>query len=307
MALSPDVQDRIESLIRSDRVVLFMKGNRRAPQCGFSAQVVQILDRLLPDYTTFDVLSDPAVREGIKAYSSWPTIPQLYVGGEFVGGCDIVRELFQTGEIFGALGVEAPTGAAPTLHVTDAAAAELGRLARDAGGRTLHLVVDAHHQPGLYFGPEEDGELRVVANGITIALDPLSAVRAEGAAIDVRQTADGPAFQVDLKGAARVRQLEPREVHAMRERGEKFAFVDVRTPEERAQAHIAGTQLFDDTVRAELEALDRDTPIVFHCHHGGRSQRAAEHFLGLGFRNVSNLAGGIDAWSEQVDPGVPRY
>jgi monothiol glutaredoxin len=288
-------------------VVLFMKGNRRAPQCGFSAQVVQILDRLLPDYSTFDVLSDAAVREGIKAHSSWPTIPQLYVGGEFVGGCDIVKELFQTGEIFGTLGVEAPTVAAPTIHVTDAAATELRRLAAEAGERTLHLAVDAHHQPGLYFGPEEDGEVKVVANGVTLALDPLSAARAEGATIDARQTADGPAFQVDLQGAARVPQLEPREVQALLDRGEKFAFVDVRTAEERAQAHIPGTRLLDDALRAELEGLDRDARIVFHCHHGGRSQRAAEHFLALGFRNVANLVGGIDAWSQQVDPAVPRY
>jgi monothiol glutaredoxin len=307
MALSPEVQERIESLIRADRVVLFMKGNRRAPQCGFSAQVVQILDRLLPDYSTFDVLSDAGVREGIKAYSSWPTIPQLYVGGEFVGGCDIVKELFQTGEIFGTLGVEAPTAAAPTIHVTDAAATELRRLAADAGGRTLHLAVDAHHQPGLYFGPDEDGELTVVANGVTLALDPLSAVRAEGATIDARQTPDGPAFQVDLQGAARVRQLEPGDVKALLDRGEKFAFVDVRTAEERATAHIPGTRLLDDALRAELEGLDHDASIVFHCHHGGRSQRAAEHFLALGFRNVANLAGGIDAWSQQVDPSVPRY
>ena len=99
MALQPEVQERIESLVRSDRVVLFMKGTRRGPQCGFSAQVVQILDRLIPDYTTVDVLSDPGVREGIKVFSSWPTIPQLYVGGEFVGGCDIVKELLETGEI----------------------------------------------------------------------------------------------------------------------------------------------------------------------------------------------------------------
>jgi monothiol glutaredoxin len=307
MALSPETQERIETLVRSDRVVLFMKGNRRSPQCGFSAQVVQILDRLLPDYATVDVLSDPAVREGIKTYSSWPTIPQLYVGGEFLGGCDIVKELFQTGEIFGALGLDAPTGAAPTVHVTDAAAAELRRLAAEAGGRTLHLVVDAHHQPGLFFGPEEDGELTVVSNGVTIALDRLSAVRAEGATIDARQTPDGPAFQVDLQGAARVRQLEPREVKTLLDRGEKFAFVDVRTAEEHATAHIPGTRLLDDALRAELEALDRDAPIVFHCHHGGRSQRAAEHFLALGFRNVANLAGGIDAWSQQVDPSVPRY
>jgi len=142
---------------------------------------------------------------------------------------------------------------------------------------------------------------------VALALDPLSAVRAEGATINARQTPDGPAFQVDLQGAARVRQLEPGDVKALLDRGEKFAFVDVRTAEERAQAHIPGTRLLDDALRAELEGLDRDASIVFHCHHGGRSQRAAEHFLALGFRNVANLAGGIDAWSQQVDPSVPRY
>jgi len=85
-----------------------MKGNRRQPQCGFSATVVGILDDLVPDYTTVDVLSNPAIRDGIKAYSSWPTIPQLYVGGEFVGGCDIVRELYGTGELHEKLGVPMP-------------------------------------------------------------------------------------------------------------------------------------------------------------------------------------------------------
>src|SRR5262249_40366325 len=77
---------RIDQIVASDRVVLFMKGTREMPQCGFSAAVVQILDSLVPEYTTVDVLADPRIREGIKAYSSWPTIPQLYLGGEFVGG-----------------------------------------------------------------------------------------------------------------------------------------------------------------------------------------------------------------------------
>ncbi len=99
MSLSDETRSRIASTIGSDRVVLFMKGNRSVPQCGFSATLVQILDTLVPDYTTVDVLADPEVREGIKEYSSWPTVPQLYVSGEFVGGCDIVRELFASGEL----------------------------------------------------------------------------------------------------------------------------------------------------------------------------------------------------------------
>lgn len=103
MSLDDATRQRIQSLIDSDRVVLFMKGDRRRPQCGFSAQVVQILDSLGPEYTTFDVLSDPEVRQGIKEFSSWPTIPQLYVRGEFLGGCDIVTELYQSGELRDAL------------------------------------------------------------------------------------------------------------------------------------------------------------------------------------------------------------
>ncbi len=307
MAVSQELSDRIESLIRSDRVVLFMKGNRQGPECGFSAQVVQILDRLIPDYTTVDVLSDPEIRDGIKAYSSWPTIPQLYVGGEFVGGCDIVKELVATGEIFGALGVPAPSARPPRIDVSDAAASELRRLAQDAGGRELHLMIDARLQPGLYFGPPEDGEVRVESNGVSLALDPVSASRADGVRIDVRTAQGGPAFHVEVPGAPQVRQLEPGEVRRMLDAGEKFVFVDVRAPEERARARIEGTRLLDDALRGELESLDRETPLVFHCHHGGRSQKAAEHFLALGFRNVANLAGGIDAWSREVDAAVPRY
>jgi monothiol glutaredoxin len=99
MSLDDPTRERIGKIIESDRVVLFMKGQRNFPQCGFSATVVQILDSLVPDYTTVDVLSDPPVREGIKEFSSWPTIPQLYVGGEFLGGCDIVREMYASGEL----------------------------------------------------------------------------------------------------------------------------------------------------------------------------------------------------------------
>ena len=99
MSSSPDIRERIVALIRSDRVVLFMKGSRSMPQCGFSARVVSLVDPLVADYTTVDVLQDPEIRQGIKDYAGWPTIPQLYVDGEFVGGCDIVSEMAAEGEL----------------------------------------------------------------------------------------------------------------------------------------------------------------------------------------------------------------
>ena len=93
------VQDRIRDQIAEAPVVLFMKGTPVFPQCGFSAAVVQILSHLGIKFKGIDVLADPSVRQGIKEFSSWPTIPQLYVKGEFVGGCDIIREMFETGEL----------------------------------------------------------------------------------------------------------------------------------------------------------------------------------------------------------------
>ena len=90
---------RIEGEIGANEVVVFMKGTPSFPQCGFSAAVVQILNHLGVDFKGIDVLSDPGLRQGVKEFTQWPTIPQLYVKGEFVGGCDIIREMFQTGEL----------------------------------------------------------------------------------------------------------------------------------------------------------------------------------------------------------------
>ena len=95
-----DTQERIKQQVTTNPVVLYMKGTPQFPQCGFSATVAEILNRCgVTDYFSVNVLADDEIRQGIKEYANWPTIPQLYVNGEFVGGCDIVREMFQTGEL----------------------------------------------------------------------------------------------------------------------------------------------------------------------------------------------------------------
>ena len=93
------VADRIKTLTEEKDVVLFMKGTPTFPQCGFSSTVVQILDYIGADYGAVNVLDDPEIRQGIKDYNNWPTIPQVFVKGEFIGGCDIVKEMFETGEL----------------------------------------------------------------------------------------------------------------------------------------------------------------------------------------------------------------
>ncbi|HVX77399.1 MAG TPA: Grx4 family monothiol glutaredoxin [Bradyrhizobium sp.] len=97
--MNEETVGRIKAVIASADIVLFMKGVPAAPQCGFSAAVVKILGELAVPFDSVDVLSDFEIREGIKAFSNWPTIPQLYVKGEFIGGCDIVREMFRAGEL----------------------------------------------------------------------------------------------------------------------------------------------------------------------------------------------------------------
>ena len=94
-----DAQNRIADIVKSNDVVLFMKGTALFPQCGFSSRAVAILDHLGAPYETVDVLQDPEIRQGIKEYSDWPTIPQLYVKGEFVGGSDIMMEMYESGEL----------------------------------------------------------------------------------------------------------------------------------------------------------------------------------------------------------------
>jgi len=311
MSLDSSTRQRIEALITSNDVLLFMKGNRGAPQCGFSATVCGILDGLLPEYATLDVLSDPEIREGIKEFSSWPTIPQLYVRGEFVGGCDIIREMAAAGELPEALGLSAPDLAdPPRLTVTPAAASALRDALRDMPpGSALHLGIDARFQNKLYFAPESEGTIAVESNGIAVHIDPFSAPRADGATIDVAATPDGPGFRIDNPNEPKnaVVQMSVAELKRRIDTGSAGETFDVRTPEERATASIPGTRLMTPEEADRIAGLPRDTPLIFHCHHGGRSQAAAEHFAAMGFSEVYNVAGGIDAWSREVDPGVRRY
>ena len=309
MSLDSQLRERIASIVASDRVVLFMKGTPDSPQCGFSAQVVSILNRLLPGYGSFDVLEDREVRDGIKEFSNWPTIPQLYIGGEFQGGCDIVKEMYATGELHKALGLELAAVTPPSVTVTDAGA-QLLREAQSRQGGDLHVAIDAAFKHSLSLGPRAGHEIAASSNGITLLFDRDSASRAAGLVIDAADSGGRKALTVDNPNAPKsepVRQLSVQELRALMDAGEELHLFDVRTPEENRKARITGATLVDARVAKEIESLPRDARLVFHCHHGGRSQAAAEHFAALGFTNVCNLAGGIDAWSREIDPSIPRY
>jgi monothiol glutaredoxin len=307
MPLSDQQRQHFDDLVKKSRVVLFMKGNKHFPQCGFSAQVIGILKETGVPFETVNVLSDPAVRDGIKEYSSWPTIPQLYVDGEFLGGCDIVKEMYAAGDLQKKLGVvEQPV--APPKITLDERAAKAIKEADEGNGEHLRLEIGAEFQYELYFGPKQAGDVEVVASGLTVLFDKASAKRADGIRIQWVDTPDGGAFKIENPNEpARVKSLTAPELKAWMDEGKKFELFDVRGEDERTLAKIDSARMLDDAGEKVLLALDKKTPIVFQCHHGMRSKSAAERFLRQGFTNVYNLEGGIEAWSQKVDSKVARY
>ena len=306
--MSDDAQGRIRTMVTGHPVVLFMKGSRTMPRCGFSATVVGILDEYLPEYETVDVLEDPSIRQGIKDFSSWPTIPQLYVKGQFVGGCDIVKEMAESGELDDVLGVKRPEVKAPDVTLTEGALKALRSFSDDGADPVVRVRVTARFQYEMDFDAPRPGDLTVEGSGWTLVFDRGSAVRADGMTIDFVERPEGGGFKIDNPNEPpRVRQLDVKELKAWMDGGKPVTVFDVRTPEERATAQIVGTILLDDEGKKTLDQLEPDTVLVFQCHTGRRSQAAAEHALRMGFKEVYNLAGGIDAWSQLVDPAVPRY
>ncbi|MDB6163188.1 MAG: grxD [Xanthomonadaceae bacterium] len=307
MPIDDVLRERIASLLGHDPIVLFMKGSPRAPQCGFSARTVAILDDLGVDYAHVDVLADAAMREGIKLYSDWPTIPQLYIGGQLLGGSDIVEQMLRSGELHAALGLPAPDRTPPSITITPAAVTMLRSTLHDAGnGHAVNVTVDARFATRLQLGPADDTAIALDVDGLRVQFDPASARRAEGLAIDWVDDERGRGLVVDHPRAApAVRPLSPLEA-ASKLAAASVTLVDVRPPDERAFALIKAPFATLDQGPDALEALPRETPLAFLCHHGQRSAQAAEHFRQSGFLEVYNVTGGIDAWA-QLDPSIPRY
>ncbi len=307
MSLDPTVRARIDTLLASNPVVLFMKGNPRAPQCGFSAKAIGALEATGVTYAHVDVLSDAELREGIKAYGDWPTIPQLYIGGELVGGSDIILQMADSGELHGALGFPAPDRTPPDITITDAAADMLRTALADAGdGYVLQLDIDNAFNARLQLAPHDDSAIASESSGIRTQFDLASAQRARGLRIDWAEDDRGRGLVIDNPNAPpKVRAINPAEA-SERAIARTMTIVDVRPADERALASIPlGHATFDDGIEA-VEAFPKETPLAFLCHHGGRSGQAAERFRASGFTDVHNITGGIDAWSS-FDPAIPRY
>ena len=307
MSLDPATRERIQTLLAEHRVVLFMKGDRRQPMCGFSAAATNTLNELLPDYHTVNVLEDPEIREGIKAYGEWPTIPQLYVEGELVGGSDIIRQLYTSGELHALFGAALPDRTPPQITITDAAAEAIRQGTANAQDVALHLEIGPDHSAGFQLAPAGEHDIVAIANGLEVHFDPASAQRAKGIVIDWVSTVQGEGLSLKFPGAPEIHSITVQELQARLAAG-SITLIDVRPAQGRAQAApLAQARVLEDEGYESLAALPKDTALAFICHHGVSSRAMAERFAAHGFSNLHNVEGGMDAWSREVDASVPRY
>jgi monothiol glutaredoxin len=304
--MDPQVREQIDNTVKQNDVVLFMKGTPKSPRCGFSATVVGILDQLLDSYASVDVLADENIRQGIKEYSDWPTIPQLYVKGEFVGGCDIVTEMHESGQLEEVLGLPPAEIPVPKISVSDKAAGAL-KSALSKPEEVIRLEIDARFNHGLSVGEKQPKDIVIEGLALPLVLDRASAKRAEGVSIDFVSTGQGQAFKIDNPNEPpKVRQIGVQDLKSRIDQG-AIQLYDVRSEKERELASIAGSTLLDRAAQRSILELPKDTPLHFICHTGNRSNQAAEFFLAQGFTQVFNVVGGIDAWSREIDDKVPRY
>jgi len=310
MSLQPAVRARIESLLAENRAVLFMKGQPNRPQCGFSAKASAALQDLGVEFAYIDVLRDPDMREGIKLYGNWPTIPQLYVNGELIGGSDIILQMADSGELSALFGLPEPDRTAPNITITPAALEKLKGALAQSPGSVLRLRIDAQFQPDFQFSPVDTQAIAVETDGLRVQFDPASARRADGITIDWVSDLRGEGLAVENPNAPGAQSVPQINVHSAAKQISEgtLMLVDVRPAEERALASVnVPFETFDGDNRARLEKLPKDTRLAFMCHGGGRASRATQAFRELGFSRVYNLTGGIVAWAEQIDHTIPEY
>lgn len=297
--MNEQTRQTIENLISENTCVLFMKGNPKQPQCGFSSNTVKILNELVGDDFAFcNVLADQDIREGIKEYSNWPTIPQLYINKELVGGNDIVTEMFNTGELQTLLNLPQPERKSATITITEKAKENILAGIENIGSSVLMLSIDGQYN--TRFSIEDPKGYEVVSeigDDIKIYMDLGTARRADGIEID---------WVDDLNGAGLVikNPNEPKPVNQISKTdlqkgidSDTYQYIyDVRSEQEFATRSVPGSKRLDKPNMQKIEDLPKDTPLVFVCNVGNTSQGACEFYRKKGYTNVNNLVGGVVDW-----------
>lgn len=300
--MSQETHQRIEQMLDENPVFLFMKGTPQTPMCGFSSNTVKILKDLLGDgFASFNVLEDHDIREGIKTYGQWPTIPQLYVDKELIGGNDIVSEMYQTGELHTLLKVEQPDRTPPEISISDEALSHIMEGLKDRGDHQLFLSIDDEFNTRFSLEMPKGYEVVAVVGELSLYMDVGTAKRAQGIEITWVDELQGSGLRIQNPNEPpAVEALSVTELKDWFERSDvdNPQVFDVRSEQQFAAGSVDHAVRLDKESIQAVEAMAKDTPLVFVCQVGQSSMAAAEFFRKKGFTKVFNLTGGFNAWSE---------
>lgn len=291
--MTEELKNKLQAMVDSHDVVLFMKGDRQQPQCGFSARVVGILEDLEVDYQTFNVFSDPDIRSGMKDFSQWPTFPQLYFQQEFIGGCDIVTDMMQNGDLATMLGVTLEDVPAPSIQLSPSIT-QLFRESLEQHGGGIHLTVPKDFQYDIAIGPKQGNQMEVIVDGIPFYLTRGSAKRADGISLDFRD-GDSGGVMIDNPNEPTFSDLDTQEFDTWLSETDNAKVYQIGTDADTL--HPAAVLLTAST-HQEIRELSKDHPIAFICNHGVRSSQAAKSLAFQGYTNVINVMGGMAAWTQ---------
>jgi len=299
--MTDQAKQRIEKMLDEHPVFLFMKGNPQTPMCGFSSNTVKILkDMIGDDFGSFNVLDDPEIREGIKAYGQWPTIPQLYVNKELVGGNDIISEMFNTGELHELLNLTQPDRTAPTISITDEALNHIKEGLKDMGEHQLFLSVDDEFNTRFSLEMPKGYEIIADVGDLKVYMDIGTAKRSNGVEISWVDELQGSGLRIkNPNEPPAVQELSVAELQDWLDSDiKKPQIYDVRSADQVAEGTVAHAVRLDKSAIESIETMDKETPLVFVCQVGQSSMSAAEFFRKKGYTKIFNLTGGYNAWNE---------
>jgi len=264
--MNESTNQRIEQLLDQNSVFLFMKGSPQAPMCGFSSNTVQILKSLINehDFGWFNVLEDQEMREGIKHYGQWPTIPQLYVNKELVGGNDIITEMFNTGELHELLGLPQPDKTPPHISISEKAAEHIKEGMQDVGDHALFLSIDDSFNTRFSLEKPKGYEIIAEVEGIRFHMDIATAKRAQGIEIDWIDELQGSGLSIkNPNEPPPVQHLSVEDLKAWMDSDKPQPLIfDVRSQESIAAGTVTGAVRLDKEKMQEIENMEKDTALV---------------------------------------------
>jgi len=293
--MNEQTKKTIDDLVKNNKCVLFMKGTPDNPQCGFSSNTIGILKELVgSDFVSSNVLENQDIREGIKEYGNWPTIPQLYIDGELVGGNDIVTEMFNTGELQTILGLQKPERTPANITISDKARENIKAGTENMGNNVLKLSVDSQFNTRFSIEAPKSYEIISEVGDINIYMDVGTAKRAEGVSIDWVEDLQGAGLVINNPNQPKaVIQLSSIDLKTGINDGKYQHIYDVRSEAQFMAQTIPGAKRLDKVNMQLIETLPKETPLVFVCTSGATSQGACDFFHKKGFTDVSNLIGGV--------------